>query len=975
MKRFTYIFISIALLLWGLTSCSTKKNTAGSRFWQSFTTRYNVFFNGSQAYIEGEQAKVSGHKDDYTQLLPVFLVGNEKSRTTGKSNFETAITKCQKAISLHSIKRRPVVSANKRKSPKMKAYLQRKEFNPFLKNAWLLMGRSQFMKGDFFEAAATFSYITRLYAAEPEVASEARQWLARCYAQVKWYYDAEDALKRMRRDSVTRQTLREADATQADLLLRQERFEEALPYLSRAAKHVKGSYRQARLYYLLGQVNQHLGNNKEAYAALQKCIRKSPPFELAFNARILQTEVLAEQGGQGKKMISKLRRMARSDNNKDYLDQVYYAMGNIYLAQHDTASAVSAYEKGRTKSKRNGIEKGILLLRLGEVYWDRRQFDLAQPCYTEAIGLIDKTREDFEDITRRSKILDKLVPFTSSIHLQDSLQALARMSEADRNAAIDRVIDALKKKEAEERKAKRDSAAQARADENAQNNNGANTSSTTSRPNIQQNNKAWYFYNPTVVMQGKQDFVSRWGKRKNEDNWRRSNRTVIAMDSGEGFDYEADDSLQAAQDSLAQVEDQREEGAEANDSVANDPHQREYYLKDIPFTDEAREASDKVIMDALYNAGLIEKDELEDFPLAASTLERITKQYPTYEQLADVYYQLFLLYSRWGRTDRATLMRQYMAQHFADDERTKVINDPDFEYKARYGKQMEDSLYTATYQAYRQRNVQQVDANFERSTNEFMNGVNRPKFILVHALAHLNTSTTKELIEELRGLVEKYPESDVSSLAGMIVKGLEAGRKIGTGTFDLGSLWDRRTASADAAVDDANKSRQFTAERNAPYLFVLAYPTDSINANQLLYEMAHFNFTTFVVRGFDMNITTDNGLSQFVVSGFNSYDEAHAYAQRVFKSKEMIPYLNKGRVLIVSKQNLDLIGTAFSINDYQQFYDKTFAPLQLPQNLPLETAPIEQHYEDEYTPEQLEQMNNDNSSGGNSSSDDDGEWY
>ena len=83
----------------------------------------------------------------------------------------------------------------------------------------------------------------------------------------------------------------------------------------------------------------------------------------------------------------------------------------------------------------------------------------------------------------------------------------------------------------------------------------------------------------------------------------------------------------------------------------------------------------------------------------------------------------------------------------------------------------------------------------------------------------------------------------------MIVKGLEAGRKIGTGTFDLGSLWDRRTASADAAVDDANKSRQFTAERNAPYLFVLAYPTDSINANQLLYEMAHFNFTTFVVRG------------------------------------------------------------------------------------------------------------------------------
>ena len=381
-----------------------------------------------------------------------------------------------------------------------------------------MMGRAQFMKGDFFEAAATFSYITRLYAAEPAVASEARQWLARCYTQAKWYYDAEDALKRVRRDSVTRQTLREADATQADLLLRQERFADALPYLKRAAHYAKGSYRKARLYYLLGQVNQHLGHTQEAYAALQKCIRKSPPFELAFNARILQTEVLAQQGTQSKSMINKLRRMARSETNKEYLDQVYYAMGNIYLAQRDTTAAIAAYEQGRSKSKRNGIEKGVLLLRLGELYWDRQQFDKAQPCYTEAIGLIDKERTDYEDITRRSKVLDKLVPYTSAVHLQDSLQTLARMSEADRNAAIDRVIEALKKKEAEERKAKRDSAAQARADENAQNTDGSNTNSTTHTTTQNNNNKAWYFYNPMQVAQGKQDFAKRWGKRKNEDN-------------------------------------------------------------------------------------------------------------------------------------------------------------------------------------------------------------------------------------------------------------------------------------------------------------------------------------------------------------------------------------------------------------------------------------------------------------------------
>lgn len=973
-KRIVYIASSVILMLIVLSSCSAKKNTATSRFWQSFTSRYNIYFNGSEAFKEGEKAKISAHKDNYTELLPVFLVGVESSRATGKANYETAITKCQKAISLHSIKRRPVVNANKRKSPKMKAYLQRKEYNPFLKNAWLMMGEAQFEKGDFLEAAATFSYISRLYVAEPMVAAAARQWLARCYTQVKWYYDAEDALKRMSRDSVSRQTLREADATHADLLLKQERFEEALPYLARAARYAKDSYRQARLYFLLGQVNAHLGHADAAYKALKKCMRKSPPFELSFNAQMLQTEVLAGQRGMGKKMISKLRRMARSDNNKEYLDQVYCALGNIYMAQSDTTEAIKAYEKGRAKSTRNGIEKGVLLLRLGEIYWTRHRFENAQKCYTEAIGLIDKSRSDYEEIKHRSTVLDKLVPYTSAVFMQDSLQTLARMSEADRNAAIDRVIDALKQKEAEERKARRDSAAQARSEENNQNGNAGSNSKNNSKTNTTQagNNGTWYFYNPMVVAQGKQDFIRHWGKRKNEDNWRRSNHTVIKLDDQDGFDYAADDSLQAVRDSLNNIADNQEEITE-NDSAKADPHTREYYLQQIPFTEEAKAASDAIIMDGLYNAGVIEKDDLEDFSLAAGTLERLTNNYPQYEKMADAYYQLFLLYSRWGKKDKADQARKYMANYFADYAMTPIINDPNFEYKAQYGKAIEDSLYTATYQAYRQRNLEVVERNFEVSTKDYPDGLNRPKFILVHALSRLSTASTKELITELRELVEKYPESDVSNLAGMIVKGLEAGRKVGTGTFDLGSLWDRRTAVADNEAEQTAQSQQFDSERNAPFVFVMAYPTDSIKANQLLYEMAHFNFTTFVVRGFDMSVTNDNGLSQFRVEGFNSYDEVHAYAQRVFKSANMHAFLKRCRVLLISKHNLDLIGTAFSINDYQKFFDKTFAPIKIPDSQPVDAPPVKQRYEDELTPEQLENINNANDS--NTDSDDGGEWY
>ena len=61
------------------------------------------------------------------------------------------------------------------------------------------------------------------------------------------------------------------------------------------------------------------------------------------------------------------------------------------------------------------------------------------------------------------------------------------------------------------------------------------------------------------------------------------------------------------------------------------------------------------------------------------------------------------------------------------------------------------------------------------------------------------------------------------------------------------------------------------------------------------------------------------------------------------------------------------------VDDYAAFYEQTFAPAELDPELPVEDIePIEQHYEDEYTPEQLEQMNEEKDE---NASDDDGEWY
>ena len=153
----------LLLVLFVLASCSTKNNTAKSRWWHSFNARYNTYFNGSQAFIEGSLEKEQGNKDNYTELIPLYTVGNKQSRDLGKGNFDRAIEKSEKAIKRHSIKARPQWNKSRRKTQKDIEWLNRREYNPFLWRAWLLMGKSQFQKGEFEEAAATFSYMSRLY--------------------------------------------------------------------------------------------------------------------------------------------------------------------------------------------------------------------------------------------------------------------------------------------------------------------------------------------------------------------------------------------------------------------------------------------------------------------------------------------------------------------------------------------------------------------------------------------------------------------------------------------------------------------------------------------------------------------------------------------------------------------------------------------------------------------------------------------
>lgn len=916
-----------------MAGCSSAKNTASTRWWKAFNARYNTYYNGAMAYVDGSMEKENGNKDNYTAMIPLYTVGNKGSRELGKANFDRAILKAEKAIDRFSIKQRPQWNSNRQKTDRDREWLARREYNPFLWKAWMLMGRSQFHEGSFDNAISTFAYMSMLYRTQPAIFSKAQAWLAKSYIENGQAYDAEDVIRNSRRDSIPWQASKDWDYTLADYCLLTGDYQGAIPHLRNVIRHEMRRKQKAREEFLMGQVCQAVGRDKEAYRAYTKVIGMNPPYELEFNARIARTEVMGIT--KSDRMIAKLKRMAKSDKNKDFLDQVYFAIGNICLTRKDTLKAIVAYEKGNEKATRSGAERSALLLKLGNLYWEKEHYADARRCYNAALGMTDQDNKAYRQLSERSTVLDELVPYTDAIHLQDSLQSLARMDERQRDMAIDRVIEALKKKEREEKRALQEQTA-AQAQQNGENDPDMETSgqnrSTVQRPaSNSQQSAEWYFYNSAAVTQGKLQFQRLWGKRENVDNWQRINKSIVKQASNDMTEM-----IDTQRDSLFNAQVQSDSVKRISGKAIDDPHQRAYYLAQIPLTPEQLKSSNDALADALFNSGVIFKDKLDNLSLSEKALRRLVRQFPNYEHKDNAFYHLFLLYSRKGQSTRAETYVDSLKAEYPNSEWTALLSDPNYASNARYGAHIEDSIYTATYNAFKADRYREVDANVALSEKRFPEGANRDKFLFVGALGRLNEGDEESCMRGLNTLVEKYPGSEVSKIAGMIINGVKSGKRLRGARFDIGNIWATRnkTLSDSAQL----KAKPLSPERNTQFVFMLAYQPGSVNENKLLYQVAKYNFTSYLVRDFDIAIDDDNYLHRLRVSGFRNYDEALLYSRGLLAQTPILKLMGKVRPFIISTENLPLIGVAYSYEDYKKFYDVHFAPIK-PSTLQLLNEP------------------------------------
>jgi tetratricopeptide (TPR) repeat protein len=898
-------------------ACSMKKNTAASRRYHALTARYNTYFNGKSTFDEMLSSMQKNYKENYTErifMYPVSAQPKDKKETGGQ--FDRAIEKGNKAIKQHSIKQKPERKEGWKSDPKQLALQNKEEYNPFLKRCWLLIGQGQFYNADFLQASATFSYITRHYADDAEMITEARIWQARCYAEMNWIYEAESILDNLNKNGFPEVNQKQYDRIYADCMIKGDRFEDAIPYLQKAIRSEKNKRQKSRMRYLLGQLYTEIGQNVNAYAAFRKVAASNPPYELEFAARIRQTEV--SPNADSPKILKMLNRMAKSDKNKDYLDQVYYAIGNIYMNRQDTVNAIKNYSLGVEKSVKNGLDKAICNIRLGDIYFTRKDYVEAQPCFGNALSGIQKEYKDYDRVYRLSAVLDELVVHVEAVHLQDSLQTIARMPEAERLAVIDKIIEDYienEKKAKEEAEKERYLAEQGMAGSNL------------NRPGMQQPGgmgaipgaggaSSFYFYDPQVVAQGKVQFQTKWGKRPLEDHWRRRNKTMITQelaDTGAGAEAGLldEDGNPIAADSLQFMA----------DSLSADPKSREYYLQQIPLTEDDIEASDMIIADGLFNMGMIYKDKLENMTLAVETFEELERRFPDNKYRMDYYYHSYLMALRYHDDALGEKYKAKLTEAFPESDYAIAIADPNYEYNIRMMDTVQDSIYAVTYASYLAGDTVVVRQNFRSFGTTYPLSKLIPKFMFLDALTYVQAGDVAGFKAALTALTEKYPQGEVADLANEMLKGILQGRTLMQGNF-TGMVWDMRFGLSDTGtLSAADSARQFTDEPGDPYRMILIFQNGSIDKNQLLYAVAAFNFARFTVKSFDLEIEDVRTISILSIGGFAGLDETVEYERMIYAPDGYAPVIGRTVSFFpISEDNYFTLMHGKTLEEYMSFF-------------------------------------------------------
>ena len=905
-------------LLCLLSACSTQKNTWSTRQYHALTTRYNIRFNGEEAYKRGLLQIEQAHKEDFTKALMIFPISNHQLGLKATSSMDICIDKCEKAIKQHSIRVKPEKKPSRSAPLKERLFYEQEEFNPVMGSVFLLMAQAQFHKAEFLSANSTCAYIIRHFSHDKDLCDRARILMARSYYESDWMYEAENIFLKMNEEGFSSELSAEYALAYADFLMKRESYSEAIPYLEMAFHPMMSKKERQRYTYLLAQLYQRQGNAKKADDLYKAVLRMNPPYEMDLNARIAQTELSLQ--GNGKSSLRRLKRMSRNPNNVNYLDAIYYAMANIYFTAGDTLQAVEHYRLAIDETEGNTAFKQEAMRFLGNFYYQQDSFLLADPLYQDLKSSITETADDYQSVQERAAILAELAPHLQTIFDQDSLLYLASLPEERLQKMVDDWVSEAKKKAREEARLRNQQEA---LDANAElTQESLSEQSQPTTPDMTMsfgNDDSWYFYNEAAKTKGKKEFERLWGRRSLADNWRLKNKGDFFQEMSDAF---AGENETISSDTLATgLTDAEVENAYVPDFEASeDPTQPGYYLQNIPFEQEQKEACYELIREALFQSGIIYREKMENRTLALKTFQELQTRFPEDSlHLPESYYLSYLMLMQDHRAEEAQQQRQFLLNDYPQTLQADYLRDEAFLAKLDAMYQSQDSLFAVTYQYFVEGAGDAVVANCDYVDEYYPMSPLRPNFMFMRALEAVKQGDGDTFVRLIGEIAEKYPDTDLSALSSAMKTYWDEGRRpVGFDGFYLadGQTWEDSLAQLE--LDSLASLYSYNAAET--HYLALAYSSDSINVNHLLFDVALYNFTNFLIRDYELSIEMLGAQEVLMIRSFENVEDVLRYVAWLNFQGQLPATKYPGlRILPISESNLPLLQQRYSEDAYRRF--------------------------------------------------------
>ena len=311
-------------------------------------------------------------------------------------------------------------------------------------------------------------------------------------------------------------------------------------------------------------------------------------------------------------------------------------------------------------------------------------------------------------IQRKRDNLDDVIYYENIAQVNDSILNLVSLSDEERHALFIDHVDKLKiaaeeEKEREEAKERSKGLAVVNSGLDSKNPN-----ASSSKGPMPSQASSFYFYNPTTVAYGKNEFVKIWGDRALEDNWRWSSNTKSSIST---------DITNEVLDSATEEE-------------LFDP---QFYISKIPSEEKVIDSLAKDRNYAYYQLGLIYKEKFKEYELAKDKFKALLNNNPDEKLVVPSKYNLYKIYTLLGENDEASIAKNEIISNYPDSRYATILNNP--EQGAFKDENSPDSVYENVYKQFEDQDYAEVISKSENYINVFEGEPIVAKFELLKATA------------------------------------------------------------------------------------------------------------------------------------------------------------------------------------------------------------------------------------------------